>query len=214
MIDGLLIIKILPQLLSACIVTFKIAFGSTLIGMVGGILIAFAQRSSITPLRWITNGYVEIVRGTPMVVQIAFLFYGLKLPFVPIVVAICAIGLNSAAYVSQVIKSGIKAVSRGQIEAAKTLGLTPLQTMRFIILPQALRIVLPALVSEFTTLIKDSSLAYLIGVNELFKVSRGIITTTYDVMTVYCIVALLYFGMTYSISLGMKIIENRWNASC
>lgn len=214
MIDVSLLIKALPQLIYACKNTLIIAFFATLLGMTGGTLVALGLRSSITPLRWFLNCYTTIIRGTPMIVQIMFLYYGLRLPFDPIVVAIIAIGINSCAYVSQVVTTGINAVATGEIEAAKVLGFSHTQTLRYIILPQALRIVLPALGNEFITLVKDSSLAYIIGVNELFKESRNITNITYDVLTIYVAVTLLYLIMTYSVTLSLQILEKRWNRSC
>lgn len=214
MIDIMLLTKALPQLIYACKNTLTIAFFATLLGMTGGTLVALGLRSSIAPLRWFLHCYTTIIRGTPMIVQIMFLYYGLRLPFDPIVVAIIAIGINSCAYVSQVVTTGINAVAKGEIEAAHVLGFSHVQTLRYIILPQALRIVLPALGNEFITLVKDSSLAYIIGVNELFKESRNITNVTYDVLTIYVAVTLLYLIMTYSVTLSLQILENRWNRSC
>lgn len=214
MINLTLLINSLPQLIFACKNTLIIALCSTLLGMTGGTLIALGLRSAFQPLRWALNTFTTVVKGTPMVVQIVFFYYGLQLPFAPIVVAIIAIGLNSAAYVSSIITSGIKAVSKGQIEAATVMGFTKLQIFRYFILPQALRIVLPALGNEFITLIKDSSLAYIIGVNELFKESRNLMSLTYDVMTIYVAVTLLYLLMTYSLTLLITNLEKEWDASC
>jgi arginine/lysine/histidine transport system permease protein len=214
MINFNLLIKSLPQLIYACKNTLIIAFFSTLIGMIGGTLVALGLRSTFAPLRWLLKTYTTIVRGTPMVVQIVFLYYGLQLPFAPIVVAIIAIGLNSSAYVSQIITAGINAVAIGQVEAAKVMGFSQLQVMRYIVLPQALRVVLPALGNEFITLIKDSSLAYIIGVHELFKESRNLTNVTYDVLTIYLAVTFLYLIMTYSLTLGLQTVEKRWDASC
>ena len=102
-----LFIEIMPKLLSACRLTIAIAFFSTFIGVTGGTLLALAQRSSIKPLRWLVTAYITLIQGTPMIMQIVFFYFIIKLPFSPIVVAIIAIGLNSCAYISQVIRSGI-----------------------------------------------------------------------------------------------------------
>jgi len=212
--DLALFIKVAPQLIIACGKTLKIAFFSTCIGLTGGVLLALFQRSSFFIVRSLANIYIALIRGTPMVVQIVFFYYGLRLPCSPIVTAIIAIGLNSSAYISQVILSGIAAVKKGEIEAAFVLGLSKFQTMHYIILPQAIRIVLPAIGNELVTLIKDSSLAYIIGVNELFKQSRAIMSTTYDVITIYILVALLYFMMTATLSFVLAMIEKKWGESC
>lgn len=214
MFDISLFITALPVLIKACGTTLVIAFFSSCIGLTGGVLLALALRSSVSLIRICATVYVAIVRGTPMIVQIVFLYYGLKLPLSPFVVAIIAIGANSSAYVSQVVLSGIAAVSKGEIEAAFVMGISKIETLRFIILPQAIRVVLPAMASELITLIKDSSLAYIIGVNELFKQSRAIMSTTYDVVTLYVAVALLYFIMTSLLALALQIIEKRWDNVC
>lgn len=213
-VDTTLFYSILPKLIYACRLTLLIAFFSTIIGLVGGTCLALVQRTSFKLFSWGITSLIMVIQGTPMIVQIVFFYYGLKLPFSPLVVAIIAIGINSSAYISQVILSGINAVPKGQIEAAMTLGVSQFQTTRYIILPQAVRTVLPALGNEFATLIKDSSLAYIVGVNELFKQSRTIMSSTYDVVTVYIATALLYFIMTSLISLCIKYWEKKWSKTC
>lgn len=182
--------------------------------MIGGTLIALGQRSHRKFLRYPLDAYVAIIRGTPMIVQIVFWYYAIQLPFDPLFVAIIAIGCNSAAYISQVMATGIRTVDKGQLEAAQVMGFTKLQQVRYIILPQALRAVLPSLGNELVTMIKDSSLAYIIGVNELFKESRNLISTTYDVMTIYVAITLLYFVMTHSLTLIVKYLEKELEKPC
>ena len=206
--------KSFPALLTGAYVSVQIAFFATIIGIVGGIGIALLQRSSSSLIRYLAHTYVWIFRGTPMVVQIMFMYYGLNLPFSPFVTAIIAIGLNSCAYISQIMRSGIEAVEKGQLEAAYTLGISWWDTTRYIILPQAIRTILPALGSEFITLIKDSSLAYIIGVNELFKEARTIMSVTFDVMTIYAGMTLLYLAMTSTVSYIMHRIEQRLKFPC
>ncbi len=163
MIDFQLIQESLPLLLRGAAVTLQIAGLSTAIGIVLGTLLGVAQTSKSPLWRSLVTLYVTIIRGIPMLIQITFAYYvlpqlGLSLP--AFWVAVVAIGLNSAAYVSQIIKSGIKSIGRGQMEAGKVLGLSPLQITRYVILPQAFRVVIPALGNEFITLVKDSSLAF------------------------------------------------------
>jgi len=213
MIDFALFNNALPLLAKASINTLIIAFFSTLIGLWGGICIALAQQGDSVIGRFIAQAYVSIVRGTPMIVQIMFL-YSLNLPFSPIVVAIIAIGLNSSAYVSQTIKSGINSVAKGEIEAAIMMGIRRRDIMRYIILPQAFRAIFPSLGNEFVTLIKDSSLAYIIGVHELFKESRNLMNVTYDVITVYVAVTLFYLVLTYGVTLLLQEYEKSWERTC
>jgi len=214
MIDRELFHMAVPLFAQAAGTTLTIAFFSTILGLCGGTLIALAEQSTIRFLRWIAMGYVSIVRGTPMIVQIVFLYYGLNLPFPPIVVAIIAIGLNSSAYVSQTIRTGINAVAKGEIEAALVMGLKRRDIMRHLILPQAFRAIFPSLGNEFVTLIKDSSLAYIIGVHELFKESRNLMNITYDVFTVYVVVTLFYLALTGGVTLLLREYERRWERSC
>ncbi len=211
MINFDLLFQELPALIRACSTTLYIAFFSTLLGLIGGTCIALLERSPSVILRLFAKSYIFVVRGTPMIVQIVFYYYVFNLPVEPTVVAIIAIGCNSSAYISQVIKTGIKAVGKGQIEAATVMGFTPMQITRYFILPQAFRAILPALGNEFTTLIKDSSLAYIIGVNELFKTSRNLMNVTYDVVTIYVAIALLYFVMTTTLTLALTLLEKKWN---
>ena len=214
MIDVALLNDVVPLLAKASINTLIIAFFSTLIGLFGGTAIALAEQSHISLVRLVAALYVTVVRGTPMIVQIVFLYYGLNLPFSPIVVAIIAIGLNSSAYVSQTIKTGINSVAKGEIEAAIVMGIRRRDIMRYIILPQAFRAIFPSLGNEFVTLIKDSSLAYIIGVHELFKESRNVMNVTYDVITVYVAVTLFYLVLTYSMTLLLQKYEKSWERTC
>ncbi len=211
MIDYALLKNSLPNLIHGALTTIQLAAYSCLIGLVLGVLAALAQTSSVKILRWFVNVYVTLIRGTPMLIQIAFMYYAilplLGFSFSPFWAFIITIGLNSGAYVSQIIKAGIGSVSKGQLEAAQTLGFTRFQIARYILLPQAIRLVLPALGNEFVTLIKDSSLASTIGVVELFKEGSIIISQTYDAITVYTGIALTYLVLTTSLSFGISYLE-------
>lgn len=214
MISFELIIKMLPDLIQGAFVSLAIAIFSALLGFAGGTLLGIAQSSNNKPLRWLITFYVTIIRGTPMLLQITFLY--LMLPNIGINIsafatAVLAIGINSSAYVSQIIRSGIKSVPKGQIEAAYTLGINKFDLTRYIILPQALRIVIPALGNEFVTLIKDSSLASLIGVLELYKRGEIIISQTYNSISVYIATGLIYLVMTTILSVIVHKIEISMN---
>lgn len=214
MIDIALIIASLPSLAKGALVSIQIAAIGSFMGFCGGTILGFLHRSSTRVIRLLVGIYVTVVRGTPMLIQIMFMYY--LLPQLGIYLssfwaAALAIGINSSAYVSQIIRSGIGSVSKGQIEAAYTLGLTQFQTMRYIIFPQAIVTVLPALGSEFVTLIKDSSLASTIGVMELTREGSLIRSRTYDALTVYCAVALLYLILTTTVSLVITYVERRMN---
>ncbi|MFA5998409.1 MAG: amino acid ABC transporter permease [Candidatus Babeliales bacterium] len=194
--------------------TLLIAFLSCLIGtFLGGVAgIILAGKSRI--LRFLVMTYVTIIRGTPMLIQITATYFLLKYAGFPISAfysAILSIGLNSGAYVSQIVLSGIKSVSKGQIEAAKVLGFTRRQTVFLIVLPQALRNVLPALGNEFVTLVKDSSLASTIGVYELTQQGNMIISQTFDAPTVYVTIGLIYLVLTSVVSLLVSSLDKKLN---
>lgn len=211
-IDFNLIIEYLPVLLKGLIVTLQIAGAGCCIGLLLGITLALMQTSHNKILRVIVNVYVVIIRGTPMLIQIVFA--NLLLPQVGISAfwtAIIAIGLNSAAYISQIMRSGIRSVGIGQIEAAKALGFSTQDAIRYIVLPQALRTTLPALGNEFVTLIKDSALASLIGVSELTKQGNFVKSRTFDAITVYFAVAILYLILTSTVSFLVARLEKRMN---
>jgi len=211
-IDFALIFEYLPLLLQGLVVTLQIAGGGCFIGLILGTALALIQTSGNTLLHFLVMSYVVIIRGTPMLIQIFGAFYilpqlGLRLDTLSI--AIIAIGLNSAAYISQIIKSGISSVGVGQVEAAQVLGFSTMDTARYIILPQALRIVLPALGNEFVTLVKDSALASTIGVAELSKQGRFVISKTFDSISVFFVIAILYLIVTSTISFIVAQLEKR-----
>lgn len=214
MIDLAFIQQILPQLLNGAGMTLLIAAASSVIGFIGGTILGVAQSSPSKPLRYTITILVTIIRGTPMLLQIMFFYFFLShigIHISALKTAIIAIGINSSAYISQIIRSGIASVSRGQIEAAQTLGLTRYDITRYIVLPQAVRTVLPALGNEFVTLIKDSSLASIIGVVELYMQGQIIISQVFSSLSVYLVVGLLYLMMTSTVSLLVLKLEHSLN---
>ncbi|HJM68417.1 MAG TPA: amino acid ABC transporter permease [Candidatus Babeliales bacterium] len=213
MINLTLLYEALPYLWHGTIVTIKIAYFSCILGIVIGTILALMQTSKIALLVWPVKIYVTIMRGTPMIIQIFFMYFGIfnvLFPQMPaIYAAIFAIGMNSSAYVSQIIRAGINSVSTGQLEAAQVMGLSRLQTIRHIILPQAMQVAMPALGNEFATLIKDSSLASFIGVSELFKEGRTIIAITFDQMSIFIALGLIYLILTSVASIFVSFTERR-----
>ena len=212
MIDFTLIWESLPSLYQGTLVSLQITFVAVLIGIGLGSILGLAEISSLKVIRLCVGIYVTLVRGTPMLVQILFIFYVLPqlgLMIAPFWAASLAIGLNSSAYVSQIIRSGVNAVPKGEIEAAYTLGFSRLQTMIYIIFPQALRMTLPVLGNELITLIKDSSLASIIGVMELTKEASIIRSRTYDAFSILLAISIIYLVLTATLSLGIKYFEKR-----
>ncbi len=214
MIDLMVVATYWPFFLQGTLVSLQIAAYSCCIGVTGGTLMALAQTRGNWIIRTLVHLYVTLMRGTPMLIQIAFAVFVLPQLCIKLSLfwaATIAIGCNSAAYLSQTIRSGIASVGKGQLEAAQVLGFTSLQTTRYIILPQALRVVLPALTNEFITLIKDSSLASTVGVMELAKQGSYIKNETYDALTVYCIIALIYLVITSTVAYALSHLEQRMN---
>lgn len=212
MFDSALLKEYGPAIVHGTLKTIEIAFLSCAIGITGGTLLALLQRYAPRYLRLPLQFLIGVIKGTPMLIQITFAFY--LLPQVGIVLssfwtAVCAIGLNSSAYLSSVIYAGIVAVPLGQIEAATVLGFTRLQIIRYIILPQAFIVVFPALGNELITLVKDSSLASIIGVMELAKEASIMRSRTYDVITSYSIVAVIYIVLTGVIAASLALIKRR-----
>ncbi|MBA3953820.1 amino acid ABC transporter permease [Candidatus Dependentiae bacterium] len=194
----------LPALLKGAGTSLSLAFLAASLGFSGGTLLGIAQTQGSPMLRRFVALFVTIVRGTPMLLQIFFLDL-IILPYAgihvhPFITAVLAIGINSSAYISQVVRSGILAVPYGQIEAAQTLGISKSDLLRFVVLPQALRTILPSLGNELVTLIKDSSLASLIGVMELYQRGTIIMSQTHQALPVYIATGILYLLMTGCVS--------------
>ncbi len=209
-----LILHFLPSLAHGVLVTLQITFFALVIGLVLGSILGVVHSRGHWSLRYLVAAYATLFRGTPMLVQITFFYYFLPmigLSFSSMVCAILAIGFNSSAYMSQIIRSGINGVGTDEIEAAKVLGFSPLQTARFIILPQALRNVVPALTNESITLLKDSSLAATIGVMELYKELRSLLNQSYDVMTVFFLLFATYLILTGLLSLLSYLVERKYS---
>lgn len=212
MIDFEIIYEFKDLFLSGILNTLLIAIMSCCLGIsigsFAGILLSL--RKGI--LYWLVMGYVNIVRGTPMLIQVAAMFYMLKFAGYSITAfwsAIISIGLNSAAYMSQIVLAGIKSVHKGQWEAARVLGFSRAQTMWYIILPQAIRTVIPAFGNELITLVKDSSLASTIGVYELTKQGEIVMSQTFDVPTVYVVLACTYLIITGILSLLVSRLDKK-----
>lgn len=200
-------------MISACVVFF---------GTIIGILVALAKRTNSKILNAIMSFYVWVFRGTPMVVQIMISFawmhfnnapiigFGvLNLDFSRLLPGIIIISLNSGAYISEIVRAGIEAVPKGQLEAAYSLGIRPVNAMRYVILPQALKNILPALGNEFITIIKDSSLLQTIGVMELWSGAQSVVTATYLPVTPLLFAAFYYLMVTTVLSFLLKQLEKR-----
>lgn len=213
--------KYLPYFNYGALVTLIISLFVVFFGTILGVLLAFAQRSPFKPLVVFAKIYTWVFRGTPMMVQImiAFALMHIEAPIIQLGVlgvdlsrllpGIIIISMNSGAYVSETVRAGIDAVPKGQLEAAYSLGIRPILAMRYVILPQAIKNILPALGNEFVTIIKDSSLLSTIGVMELWNGATTVAATTYLPLTPLLVAAAYYLFMTSILSMGLKVFENR-----
>ncbi len=197
--------------------TLVIAFFAILIGIILGILISlvknrYKENGKGKILNDIANIYVTIIRGTPAVLQLMILYYVIfkKVDINIVIVGIISFGLNSAAYVSEIIRAGIDSVDIGQKEAARSLGLSYKQEMFNIVLPQAIKNVLPALGNEFITLLKETSVAGYIGITELIKASDIIASNTFDYFFPLIIVAIIYLILTLGLSKLLGVFERKF----
>lgn len=194
--------------------TLIITVVSVFFGFVLGILLSLMRLSKIKLLHWIAVCYIEFVRGTPLMVQIMFIYFGIGavISSMPAILAgIIAISLNSGAYVAEIIRSGIQSINKGQSEAARSLGLSQKMTFQYVVMPQALKNIWPALGNEFITLLKDSSLASTIGVAELMYQTQLVQTSTYKGVAPLAITMVLYFIMTFTVSKILGYYEGKMN---
>ncbi|MDT9539509.1 amino acid ABC transporter permease [Streptococcus mutans] len=167
--------EVLPSLLDGALITLQVFFIVILFSIPLGAILAFLMQVPFRPLRWLLNLYVWIMRGTPLLLQLIFIYYVLPsagITFDRMPAAILAFTLNYAAYFAEIFRGGIEAIPKGQYEAAKVLKLSQIQTVRYIILPQVVKIVLPGVFNEIINLVKDSSLVYVLGVGDLLLASK------------------------------------------
>ncbi|KOP25870.1 ABC transporter substrate-binding protein [Hapalosiphon sp. MRB220] len=210
------ILKFLPILLQGALVTLQLTIMTVILGLVGGSLIGIIRISQFKALRWIARAYIDFFRGTPLLVQIFMIYFGipavtqelgLTFTFNRLVAAVIALSLNCAAYIAEIVRAGIQSIEIGQSEAAQSLGLSPVQTMRYIIFPQAFRRMLPPLGNEFISLLKDTSLVSVIGFEELFRKGQLIVGDNYRAFEIYTAVALIYLCLTLISSQAFSKLE-------
>ncbi len=206
--------------------TLGVTAGAIILGMIIGLIMALGKLSKFKIARWPASVYVEIIRGTPLFVQVLILAYGVpylvntisegavRFNWQPLyLVGILACGFNSGAYLAEIIRSGIQAVDHGQTEAARSLGMTNGQNMRYIVLPQALKIILPAMANEFVTLIKETSILSYVGIVEITR--EGVLWASRDFETfpAYIGVAVVYLCLTIPLSRVVAYLEKRMGSS-
>ncbi|NGJ65932.1 ABC transporter permease subunit [Staphylococcus aureus] len=198
-------------------ITILISLIGVALGSILGAFVALMKLSKIKIISWIASIYIEILRGTPMLVQVFIVFFGitaaLGLDISALVCGTIALVINSSAYIAEIIRAGINAVDKGQMEAARSLGLNYRQTMKSVIMPQAIKNILPALGNEFVILIKESSIVSTIGVGEIMFNAQVVQGISFDPFTPLLVAAALYFVLTFVLTRIMNMIEGRLNAS-
>lgn len=201
-------------------VTVLLSFLALLFGFIVGLVACVCKISKNIILRWMANIYIEIIRDTPLLVQVMIIAFGfpmllgVKYPtmfgyddtFTGVVIALI---LNSGAYIAEILRSGISSVDKGQMEASRSLGLTYIQSMRYIIVPQAVKNILPALANEFISLVKESAIVAFVGVTDIMFVANSVKNSTYNGFGPYLFAALIYFVITFTLSKLVGLLEKK-----
>lgn len=212
------IIDALPALLQGALTTIQLTALAIIFGFIGGTLLGTARLSKLPPVRLATRAYIEFFRGTPLLVQIFWIYFGFPAFFKSVGLdftfdrwsaGVLALSLNAAAYIAEIVRGGIQSIDRGQWEAASSMGLNSLQSLRYIVLPQALRRMIPPLGNEFTTLLKDTSLVSVIGLEELVRRGQLTVATNFRAFEIYTAVGLVYLILNLIFSQGFTWLE-RW----
>ncbi|MGE7667300.1 amino acid ABC transporter permease [Ureibacillus composti] len=217
MFDFSSVVPSIPYILQGIGVTLQIVISATIIGLLLGILLALCKIGSIKPLKWFAEFYTSIFRGTPLVLQLMIIYYlfpqilDINIEAMP--AAIIAFGLNSAAYISEIIRAGINAVDKGQQEAAKALGIPYSKMMKDIILPQAMKNILPSLMNEFITLNKESAIVTVIGALDIMRRAYIVGGDTFRYLEPLLIAGVIYYVMTLVLTFLGKMIEKRMRRS-
>lgn len=212
--DFQLIMNSLPLLLMGAGVTVQITALSVSFGLLIGMFVGIARLSKVWTVKMLATVYVDFIRGTPLLVQIFIIYFALPIiagtRIDPFIAAITACSINSGAYVAEIFRAGIQSIDKGQMEAGRSLGMTWSQTMRYIILPQAFKRIIPPLGNEFIAMLKDSSLVSVIGFEELTRRGQLIIARTYGSFEIWLTVAVIYLVMTLTISRLVDYLERRY----
>ena len=211
------ILSILGPLAEGSLVTLKLFFITLALAVPLGLALALIRISRFTAASQAVNGYIWLMRGTPLMLQLLFIYFAL--PFVPVIgvrlpdfpAAIVAFALNYAAYFAEIFRAGIQSIDRGQYEGAKALGMSYAQTMRRVVMPQVLRRTLPPLANETITLVKDTSLIYVLALNDLLRAARGIVQRDFTI-TPFVVAAAFYLLMTLVLTWFFQRLERRYAA--
>lgn len=214
-----LLVQTFPTFSSALLKTVEVTIMSLIIATVLGVVFCLFKMSKFKPLQWISNIYISIIRGTPLLVQVLFIFFGIPMVIKQLtgnnfvwdymVVSVVIMSLNAGAYMTELIRGGIEAIDKGQMEAARSLGLSYGQAMWKIVLPQAFRTMLPSIINQFIVTLKDTSLLSFFGLRELVQNTRIIVANNMEYFIMYAIVGLYYWVIVSILTAAAKMIERR-----
>ena len=207
--------NILPALLEGCAVTVQVFLITLALAVPLGLALALLRISRFGLLSGLVNGYIWLMRGTPLMLQMLFIYFAL--PFIPVIgvrlpdfpSAIVAFVLNYAAYFAEIFRAGIQSIGKGQYEGAQVLGMTYAQTMRRIVLPQVIKRILPPMSNETITLVKDTSLIYVLAMNDLLRAARGLVQRDFTTMP-FAVAAAFYLLMTLVLTYGFQRLEKKY----
>ena len=207
------LIEILPSLLNGALITLEVFFLVLVLSIPLGVFVAFIMRFNIKILNYFINIYIWIMRGTPLLLQLIFIYYvlpsvGIRFDRLP--AAIIAFTLNYAAYFAEIFRGGIESIPKGQYEAAKVLKFTQIQTIRYVILPQVIKIVLPSVFNEIMSLVKDTSLVYALGISDLILASRTAANRDASLLPMF-VAGAIYLILIGIVTLVSKKVEKRYN---
>lgn len=202
----------LPDLLRGALISIELTLSVMALSLVFGLIVALARLTRFRAIRAVATFYIEIIRGTPALLQLFYIYFvlpalGIRLP--PFTAGVIGLTVNYSAYLSEVYRAGIQAVAKGQLEAAQALGMSRSLMMRLIILPQAIRIIVPPLGNYFISLFKDTALASLITVKELIFTGQIIAATNFQYFAIFTIIGGIYLAISYPGSLGVQYLERR-----
>lgn len=210
------IFSILPAMFEGSLTTVQLFLVVWLLSVPLGLLVAIVRIMSSKPIKTVIAGYIWVMRGSPLMLQMMFIYYGL--PFMPVIgvrlddwsAALLAFIINYAAYFAEIFRAGIQAIDKGQYEAARSLGMSYTQTMRRIVLPQVIRHVLPPVANETITLVKDTSLIYVLAMNDLMRVTRNIVQRDFSI-TPFLVAIVFYLLMTLVLTVIFEKLERKYS---
>lgn len=214
-LDYSAVLPFLPVFLKGAWMTIQLSAISLILGLLLGIIGGLCKTTAITPLVFVANFYTWIFRGTPLLVQLFILYFGLPqlgIQLEPFEAGVLGMALNTGAYATEVVRSGLQAVDKGQMEAAVSLGMSKPVAMLRVIGPQATRVIIPPLVNQFIMTIKNSSMVSLVTITELFRTGETVITSTFRSFEVYSIIAVMYLIMTSVLMVVAKRLEKGLSA--